>query len=329
MTSTSCPFTNHSGPIRTYSDYSTTTATEWTSVLKIACENRFCEMQHCAIRGLEGCHLTTVHRIKLYELYKVAPKFLAPLYVEMAMRDAAPSEEDTTDLGDKTVLRIFRLREALRSRRTTNISPLPAGVDEHEATRVVCAFFDIDPAAISLPGAHVTFPSGTPCPISLTSQLKPQARTRTHTLTTLKMGASSINQGSREAFIYGDNFFLGLEGHGMPTPAGNVTKALDIESSTLTTSNLASEAVDIAHKTIPRQFEAEKEVVGSFTSESGSHHMSDDSSNVFVNFLVVFDTIQNTAIPLVPQLARARADLVFFSTFWTLVLFWAVSNMSS
>ncbi|KAF9479078.1 hypothetical protein BDN70DRAFT_710849 [Pholiota conissans] len=129
----------------TYSDYSTATITDWTSILKVACEYDFIEVQHAAIRGLQTCTLTTVERIQIYELYKAHSKYLVPLYVEMAMRDEAPSNDEVAKLGSATALLIFRLREYLRAR--TGLggkSPLPADVGEEDARQAVCAFLKLD-----------------------------------------------------------------------------------------------------------------------------------------------------------------------------------------
>ncbi|KJA28715.1 hypothetical protein HYPSUDRAFT_50910 [Hypholoma sublateritium FD-334 SS-4] len=123
-----------------YSDYSTATTADWTAILKIACENDFLEVQHCAIRGLQACDLTTVQRIAIYEMYRADKRYIVPLYVEMAMREQSPTRDEEDLLGDKTTLLIFRLREHLRSRPTTtftDVSPLPAGIDDDEALRAV------------------------------------------------------------------------------------------------------------------------------------------------------------------------------------------------
>lgn len=148
---------------RKYSDYSDATTSDWTDILKIACENCFLEVQHCAIRGLQACDLTTVERISIYEMYRAEKRYIAPLYAEMAMRDQSPNKAEEEKLGDKTTLLIFRLREHLRSRPVTtfnDVSPLPAGIDDDDALHVVCEFLGIDPARVPPLGARVMLSCG-------------------------------------------------------------------------------------------------------------------------------------------------------------------------
>lgn len=143
----------------TYSNYSDMTASDWTSVLKTACEHEFVEVQHCAIRGLQTCDLTTVDRIHIYELYKADPKYIVPLYVEMAKREDAPTDEEVMHLGSVTSLLIFRLREYLRSRPgLSRKSPLPASVNDDDAFDAVCLFLRLDRSRIQNSGARVTSP---------------------------------------------------------------------------------------------------------------------------------------------------------------------------
>ncbi|KAF8953190.1 hypothetical protein BDZ97DRAFT_1367492 [Flammula alnicola] len=134
----------------TYSVY-TATVPEWTSILKTACEYEFVEVQHLAIRGLQSCELSTVERIRIYQLYDADPKYIVPLYIKMCMRDEAPTNEEVKHMGSETSLLIFRLRESLRSRAGNGgKSPLPAGVDEEDALDAVCDFLGVDSSRIQI-----------------------------------------------------------------------------------------------------------------------------------------------------------------------------------
>ncbi|KAF9479393.1 hypothetical protein BDN70DRAFT_696162 [Pholiota conissans] len=128
-----------------YSDYTDFDTADWTCVLKIACEHEFVEVQHCAIRALQDCDLSTVERIHVYKLYKVDPKYLVPLYIAMAVRDEGPTDKEVHHLGAETSLLIFRLREYLRSRNGFGgKSPLPPDVSDDDALRAVCHFLQVD-----------------------------------------------------------------------------------------------------------------------------------------------------------------------------------------
>ena len=197
--------------------------------MKIACENDFIEVQHCAIRGLQACDLTTVQRIVIYELYHADKKYTVPLYAEMAMRDQSPSTAEEKLLGDKITLSIFRLRERLRSHAIptfSDISPLPVGIDNNEALRLVCAFFHIDPARVPLPGARVMIScrvrhfSNTDHNVLL-FQIRP-TRARRIPSSTETTSQNSYSQDSRRDARVFDDMLLSLGG-GQHSEPGNVT----------------------------------------------------------------------------------------------------------
>ncbi|KAF8181819.1 hypothetical protein BJ912DRAFT_605494 [Pholiota molesta] len=128
-----------------YSNYTNLSVSDWTSILKTACEQEFVEVQHCAIRGLESLELTTVERLRIYLMYKAHAKYLVPLYIELATRDEGPTDKEVDHLGSETSLLIYRLREYLRSR--TGLggkSPLPSDVTDDDALRAVCHFLHLD-----------------------------------------------------------------------------------------------------------------------------------------------------------------------------------------
>lgn len=137
--------------ISTYSDYTATTA-EWTSILKIACEYDFVEVKNCAIRGLQQCDLSLIERLRVYEMYKVGPIHLAPLYGDICARDRGLDDGEIKMLGPESSLRIFRLRERVRSSEK-NRSPLPEGVDALDA---VCKILKVDRTKIPSTLTHRT-----------------------------------------------------------------------------------------------------------------------------------------------------------------------------
>jgi hypothetical protein len=128
---------------------------DWTSILKTACEQEFVEVQHCAIRGLESLELTTVERLRIYLMYKAHAKYLVPLYIELATRDEGPTDKEVDHLGSETSLLIYRLREYLRSRiGLGGKSPLPSDVTDDDALRAVCHFLHLEFSQFQSSGAH-------------------------------------------------------------------------------------------------------------------------------------------------------------------------------
>ncbi|KAF5322628.1 hypothetical protein D9619_002071 [Psilocybe cf. subviscida] len=105
----------------TYSDYTATTA-EWTSILKIACEYDFVEW-------------STWH-----------------LSADICARDRGLDDGEIKMLGPESSLRIFRLRERVRSSEK-NRSPLPEGVDALDA---VCKILKVDRTKIPSTLTHHT-----------------------------------------------------------------------------------------------------------------------------------------------------------------------------
>ena len=73
------------------------------------------------------------------------PVYLVPLYVKFCMRDEGPSDEETSIMGIKTSLIIFRARERLRfqppsgSTSKDRISP-----DDNDITRTIYSLLGFD-----------------------------------------------------------------------------------------------------------------------------------------------------------------------------------------
>ena len=70
------------------------------------------------------------------------PVYLVPLYVKFCMRDEGPTDEETTIVGIKTSLIIFRARERLRFQPLSgNNRCLP---DENDITRTIYSLLGFD-----------------------------------------------------------------------------------------------------------------------------------------------------------------------------------------
>ena len=127
---------------RVYGVYNAT-LTEWTAILKFAYEYKFPEVKRLAIRELENFDISLAERIVIYQNHAVEPLFLVPLYVKFCMRDDGPTDEETSIIGIKTALIIFRARERLR------FQPLSGNKDrsvpdENDITRTIYSLLGFD-----------------------------------------------------------------------------------------------------------------------------------------------------------------------------------------
>lgn len=130
-----------------YVDY-TATLPEWLGILKLAHEYEFSEVKRLAIEELGSLEIPIAERIALYQTHAVDPAYLVPLYVKMCMRDEGPTDDETTTMGMKTSVIIFRARERLRFR------PLAGGkpqgtvsfpqTDENDITRTIYSLLGFD-----------------------------------------------------------------------------------------------------------------------------------------------------------------------------------------
>jgi len=97
-----------------------------------------------AIRQLEECHLSVVSRLTVYQLYKVDLVYILPLIYELCTRDEGPTDEETEEMGVKTSLIIFRIRERLRAGVDGAKSPIAAGTDEEDIIQTIYAVLGVD-----------------------------------------------------------------------------------------------------------------------------------------------------------------------------------------
>ena len=127
---------------RVYGVYNATLA-EWTAILKLAYEYKFPEVKRLAIRELEIFDIPLAERIVIYQNHAVEPIYLVPLYVKFCMRDEGPTDEETSTLGIKTSLIIFRARERLRFQPLSG-SKDRSSPDENDITRTIYSLLGFD-----------------------------------------------------------------------------------------------------------------------------------------------------------------------------------------
>lgn len=129
---------------RSYTVY-TATLTEWISILKLAHEYQFPEVKRLAIRELEEFDIQIAQRILLYQTHTVDPAYLVPLYVKLCMREEGPTDEETTVMGMKTSLIIFRARERLRFRPLSGAKNVASpATNENDITRTIYSLLGFD-----------------------------------------------------------------------------------------------------------------------------------------------------------------------------------------
>ncbi|KAF4620261.1 hypothetical protein D9613_001061 [Agrocybe pediades] len=132
----------------TYSVYNAPTQ-DWITILKIACEHHFKEVKNFAIRQLEQCNLSVVSRLTIYQLYKVDLAFILPLLYELCIREEGPTDQETEEMGIKTSLIIFRIRERLRAGANGPMSPVAAGTGEAEVMQAIYAVLGVDSSLLN------------------------------------------------------------------------------------------------------------------------------------------------------------------------------------
>jgi hypothetical protein len=109
--------------------------------LKLAYEYKFPEIKRLAIRELENFDIPLAERIVLYQNHSVEPVYLVPLYVKFCMRDEGPTDDETTVMGIKTSLIIFRARERFRFQ---PLSVSNRSLDENDITRTIYSLLGFD-----------------------------------------------------------------------------------------------------------------------------------------------------------------------------------------
>lgn len=150
---------------RIYSVYTATLA-EWIAILKLADEYQFLEVKRLAIRELDQFDMPIAERIELYHRHAVDLCHLVPLYVKLCIRDEGPTDEETSIMGMKTSLIIFRARERLRFQPLSKVKPVPV-VDESHITRTIYSLLGFDGQTGSV--TFNTYPT-LPCAIPMLIQ---------------------------------------------------------------------------------------------------------------------------------------------------------------
>lgn len=120
------------------------TLPEWIAILKLAHEYQFPEVKRLAIRELETFEIPIAERIALYQSHAVEPVYLVPFYVKLCMRDEGPTDEETTTMGIKTSLIIFRARERLHFRPVSASTKDRSSPNENDITRTIYSLLGFD-----------------------------------------------------------------------------------------------------------------------------------------------------------------------------------------
>jgi hypothetical protein len=128
-----------------YSLYDTT-VDDWHCILNLADKWDFPEVKELAVRELhKKPELNLVHKMALYEKYKVDPRHLVPLYAQLCARDTALTLEESTILGITACVIINTARERLRAKPSDEgRSPLPDYLEEGDVFRAIEAQIGVE-----------------------------------------------------------------------------------------------------------------------------------------------------------------------------------------
>ncbi|KAJ3492055.1 hypothetical protein NLJ89_g11281 [Agrocybe chaxingu] len=90
---------------------------DWTSILNLADKWAFREVKELAVRELhKSPSLSLIHKMALYQKYKVDPRHLVPLYAALCERPTPLTKEESEILGLEATLLVMTTREALRAK---------------------------------------------------------------------------------------------------------------------------------------------------------------------------------------------------------------------
>lgn len=122
---------------------------DWQCILDLADRWDFNEVKELAVRELhKKKELDLVHKMSLYQKYKVDPRHLVPLYAELCARDTPLNLEESKILGLETVVLINSTRERLRADPSSEgRSPLPSGLEEDDVFRTIEGDLGIEPGS--------------------------------------------------------------------------------------------------------------------------------------------------------------------------------------
>lgn len=100
---------------RAFGAYKPRTVDEWISVLHLATRWEFESIRQLAIRKLEGLTIDPVHKIVLSRQFDISTPWTLAAYTEVCHRSDALTVSEGRALGLETAMRIYQLREKIRS----------------------------------------------------------------------------------------------------------------------------------------------------------------------------------------------------------------------
>jgi len=101
-----------------FGTYKPRTVDEWTSVLHLATRWEFESIRQLAIRELESLSIDPVNKIVLSRQFDISSPWTLAAYTEVCHRSDALTVTEARALGLETAMRIYQLREKLRSGRS-------------------------------------------------------------------------------------------------------------------------------------------------------------------------------------------------------------------
>ncbi|CAA7260384.1 unnamed protein product [Cyclocybe aegerita] len=114
---------------------------DWTSILNLADKWGFREVKELAVRELhKSPSLSLIHKMALYQKYKVDPRHLVPLYAQLCERPTPLTREESEILGLEATLLVMTTREAVRAKpadASGGVSPLPQGMEMDDIFRAI------------------------------------------------------------------------------------------------------------------------------------------------------------------------------------------------
>lgn len=106
---------------RVFGAYKPCIVDEWTSVLHLATRWEFESIRQLAIRELEGLNIDPVNKIVLSRQFDISSPWTLAAYTEVCHRSDSLTVSEARALGLETAMRIYQMREKLRSKQGTRI----------------------------------------------------------------------------------------------------------------------------------------------------------------------------------------------------------------
>ena len=115
------------------------TVDDWHCILNLADQWDFPQVKELAVRELhKKPELDLIHKMALYNKYKVDPLHLVPLYAELCARPFPLSLHESETLGFEACVIINTARERLRAKPSDEgMSPLPSHLEESDVYRAI------------------------------------------------------------------------------------------------------------------------------------------------------------------------------------------------